>query len=254
MKVLEVIKERLLFPPRQTWLKEYTENGSPPETLKDLYRKMRIVESPRPEIIKPLLDWLRYSLELISDKLIPDKEITEILNLATGHGGLEGLIAEWAVKKGLRVKLTGIDISQIAIDVASEVVNGRENIHFQLGDARSLDFKNKSFDLVISNNLVHHLSERDLLLVTKEAIRVARYGIFFLDPLRCSWGIKVVGLLSRKYPEVQHEATTSFKKSYLPQELRSLIEGVSEDVGVEINVEARFPWFLCIKGNFEPID
>jgi len=240
MGFIEILQK--LWPPplRQPELKEYTEEGLSARQMRDLYRKMRAVESPRPELIRPLVAWLEKSI-----KLIPKTEPIKILNLATGHGGLEDLLANWAEKKDLNFDLTGVDMSDIALEVASEVIKGRPNIHFKKDDVRHLTEKDDSFHFVISNNLVHHLSKDELQQVLKEALRIARYGIYCLDPLRCRWGIRVVGFLARHEPLIQHEAVISYRRSFVPEELQSIVKQINP----RLSVQSEFPWFLSIQTN-----
>lgn len=72
------------------------------------------------------------------------------------------------VVPGIEVK--GIDISQYAIENAKEEVRP----FLELGNAVSLPYKDKSFDLVISINTLHNLYCYDLVSALKEIERVSR--------------------------------------------------------------------------------
>lgn len=73
---------------------------------------------------------------------------------------------------GIRVK--GIDISRYAIENAIEDMKP----HVQVGDARSLDFPDKSFDVVIAINTIHNLELPELKQSLKEIQRVQKRGAF----------------------------------------------------------------------------
>jgi SAM-dependent methyltransferase len=73
---------------------------------------------------------------------------------------------------GLVVK--GLDVSEYAIENA--MPDMRE--HVQVGDAVSLPFPDKSFDVVISINTIHNLARSECAKAIKEIERVARRGAF----------------------------------------------------------------------------
>ncbi len=68
------------------------------------------------------------------------------------------------------IKVKGIDVSEYAIQNAIEPV--KEFV--QVGDARKLDFPDKSFDLVISINTVHNFEEEECAIALQEIQRVSK--------------------------------------------------------------------------------
>lgn len=73
-----------------------------------------------------------------------------------------------ALMPGLTVQ--GLDISRYALDNAMEDMKP----FIKLGDAKSLPFKDASFDLVISINTVHNLGLEDCKTALREIQRVGR--------------------------------------------------------------------------------
>jgi len=73
---------------------------------------------------------------------------------------------------GITVK--GVDISQYAIENAIEDMVP----HVQVADAKSLPFKDKSFDVVISINTIHNLEIDDCAKALREIERVSRGRAF----------------------------------------------------------------------------
>lgn len=68
------------------------------------------------------------------------------------------------------IKVRGIDISEYAIQNAIEPV--KEFV--QVGDARKLDFPDKSFDLVISITTLHNFEEEECAIALQEIERVSK--------------------------------------------------------------------------------
>jgi ubiquinone/menaquinone biosynthesis C-methylase UbiE len=91
-----------------------------------------------------------------------------VLDVGCGKGFLLFELAQ--VVPGLKV--TGIDISEYAIENAKEEVKP----FLKVADAKELPFPDKSFDLVISIITIHNLYIFDLWKALKEIERVGRGG------------------------------------------------------------------------------
>ncbi len=102
----------------------------------------------------------------------------KILDIGCGNGALSIRIA----KKFITANLTSIDYWGSEWEFAKEQcelnakAEGVENkITFKKGDAAKLDFKDESFDAVVSNFVFHEVkSQKDKRLVVREALRVLK--------------------------------------------------------------------------------
>ncbi len=74
------------------------------------------------------------------------------------------------------IAITGIDISQYAIDNADPVVHA----HLDQGNAKDLPYRNGVFDLVISINTIHNLPRDDVLRALREIERVGKGNSFIM--------------------------------------------------------------------------
>ena len=74
------------------------------------------------------------------------------------------------------VAITGIDISQYAIDNADPVIRA----HLDQGNAKELPYRDGVFDLVISINTIHNLPRADVLSALREIERVGRGKSFIM--------------------------------------------------------------------------
>jgi ubiquinone/menaquinone biosynthesis C-methylase UbiE len=101
-------------------------------------------------------------------------ELHAVLDLGCGTGFTGREIARRHYFKGT---VLGIDISSQLVEHATrlaseEGVNNR--IHFRVGDSRSLDLENDSFDAVIAHTLISHLTDPETLI--EEMIRLVKPG------------------------------------------------------------------------------
>lgn len=91
-----------------------------------------------------------------------------VLEVGTG----DGLTAYLLAKQGNRV--LSVDVSQVALERARSRWGREEGLElrFEYGDARSLELPEASFDFVVSENLVEHLSPSDMRRHLKEVRRL----------------------------------------------------------------------------------
>jgi len=110
-----------------------------------------------------------YQIQVRADilsMLPPDVE--SVLDAGCGNGFITN-----ALPNGLRV--VGLDISQEALRYVE-----REK---KLGSITNLPFEDKSFDLIMTNDVIEHLDEEDLRKALNELRRVARKYILVTVPL-----------------------------------------------------------------------
>ena len=112
---------------------------------------------------------------------------SRVLNECTGKSVLEcgcgpGSQAFELVRQGAVV--TGIDISEAAIDIARETA-GKEGLtcaSFRVANVEALDFASGSFDVVCGSGILHHLELRSALREMRRVMRAGGRAIFF-EPL-----------------------------------------------------------------------
>jgi len=93
-----------------------------------------------------------------------------VLDIACGGGGK----SVWLAEKGAK-KVTGIDLEEIFIEQAVNFAKEHKvKCEFLVEDASKLSFEDESFDLVVLNDVMEHVSEP--VKVLAEAGRVLRKG------------------------------------------------------------------------------
>ena len=155
------------------------------------------------------------------------------LGVAEGHaldiGTGPGVIPIMLAARVPRLRLKGVDLSEPMLEkarTAAEEAGMADRLDFRLGDAKSLPFSERSFDLVLCNSLLHHLPAPLALL--DEISRLVRPGgaILLRDlrrpsrlefPSHALWfGRHYSGVMSQLY-------RASLRAAYTRAELESLL-------------------------------
>lgn len=116
----------------------------------------------------------------------PPGAIQDVLELGCGIGTVSARLAD---EYGFKVAGTDVDPDQI--ERARAKYGGRRNLHYQVEDASRLSFDGDSFDVIIAQNMLHHVG--DWQMAAGEMARVLRPGghVLLLEPV---FG-KVIGAL-----------------------------------------------------------
>ena len=121
-------------------------------------------------------------------KLIPSVKNKTVLDIGSGRGE----IVFWSVNNGAK-KSVGIDYSKSAIKLSNKILVSkpkkyRDRITFILMDAKKLEFKNKSFDVVITTEVLEHLYPEEQDQVFSEISRVMKDdGLLFIHTAPSKW-------------------------------------------------------------------
>jgi ubiquinone/menaquinone biosynthesis C-methylase UbiE len=116
----------------------------------------------------------RANIERVTAQLaqFPDLGAGDALELSCGIGDVSAFLAE----RGFRVVGGDVDAEQVAL--ARMRHREAANLVFALADARHLEFDDDSFNLVVSQNVFHHIP--DWRLAVREIARVLRPGRYLL--------------------------------------------------------------------------
>lgn len=118
----------------------------------------------------------------------PDRwQRLSVLEVGSGDGGLAVELADWARLRGWEWEFTCLDLSpaSLALNPIPRKVQG---------DATSLPFPDRAFDLVIASQMTHHLEDDAVVAHFREAWRVARRGVLISDLHRGAFLLTLVTL------------------------------------------------------------
>ena len=115
---------------------------------------------------------LGYGNWLISKYEIPNG--SRVLELGCGTGSL-WMGRDEIINRCEKLILT--DLSEGMIETAKKNLGDRNNIEYRIEDIQKLDFKDKSFDIVVANSMLYHVP--DIKKALEEVRRVLKDGGVF---------------------------------------------------------------------------
>ena len=160
-----------------------------------------------------------------------------LLDVGTGAGDIPERARRLAARRGVALTTIGLDASA-ALAAAS-----RPRAALAVcGDALALPFPDRSVDLVLCSQLLHHFEGADTSRLVAELHRVARLAVVVSD-LRRSWiaaaGFWVLSFPLRYHPITRHDGVTSILRGFTAPELWALVRGA---VGADAMVRRRLGW------------
>ncbi len=168
---------------------------------------------------------LKFFSALVSGISLSAERHIRILDIATGSADIPVEIVKWARLRGIKVKVTAVDINPLAIREAAAVTRAYPEITVAVADGFSLPFDDASFDIVLCVKSLHHFSAEETIRLLKEMERVAAFGYIIID-LRRSWvAWLLISILARIFSKnrlTRYDGPLSVLRSYTVAELDAL--------------------------------
>lgn len=150
-----------------------------------------------------------------------------VLDVACGAGDNLARIVNLANRDGVKLSVTGCDISSTALNHAQNRFEQSANsIRWIEHDAIQSDFCDES-DVVICSLFIHHLSARDQRILLTRMRSAARRLVVVSDLVRSRWGATLAFIGSRtltRSPIVHTDACRSVAASLTIQEARQALD------------------------------
>jgi hypothetical protein len=176
----------------------------------------------------------RAALAEVMPALRSVKGTASLLDVGTGRADIPRAVRAQARDEGLKIHTIGMDTSLCL------VTSGRDAHDSVLGgDCRCIPFRDKSIDVVMASQLVHHFHGDAALTVVKEMNRVARSRVVISDLRRsvvAAAGFWIGSFPLRFHPVTRHDGVISVMRGFLPEELSDLVH---KAVGVRPQVTTR---------------
>jgi 2-polyprenyl-3-methyl-5-hydroxy-6-metoxy-1,4-benzoquinol methylase len=178
---------------------------------------------------RPTLRWL----DRATAGLRPGAPIS-ILDVASGHGDLLRAIHRWSVKRGITVRLEGIDLNPRSAVAAALATPPEMKITWHTGDI----FAHRpasSPDFIVTSQFTHHLEDVQVVAFLSWLERNAAWGWFIADLHRHAipyYGFRLLARLMRWHPIVRYDGTVSIARSFRRAEWERLtaLAGVPAEI------------------------
>jgi hypothetical protein len=179
------------------------------------------------------------------DRLLDGRTVPHtLLDVGTGAADIPVALIGHAARSGRRLHVTAVDSRTEVLD-AARAVDGRlattDGLQLAVSDGRVLPWPDRSFDVVHSSLLVHHLEPPEALAFLREAARVARIGVVVNDLVRARrhWlGARVLLGVTTRNRYTRHDGPMSVLRAYTRMELRALLAGANLRPVAEIHALA----------------
>lgn len=169
--------------------------------------------------------WQQVYKKLIRPVFSNKNQGYSILDIGCGGGDIIKLLDKITKTDGFTVNFTGIDTDERAIQFLTQKT-WPANIRFLQNDSSELAQRNDEFDLVISNHLVHHLTESELITLCEDTEKLTSRRIIFNDIERSDFGyasFKTLAPLIFHNSFIVEDGLTSIKRSYRKEELQNIL-------------------------------
>jgi ubiquinone/menaquinone biosynthesis C-methylase UbiE len=149
-------------------------------------------------------------------------DIKNVLEIGCGVG-----IVTSNLSGKYNLNIIGIDIDSGQIESAKKYHTENENLKFSEADAANLPFGNKQFDMVVSQNVFHHINKWDSVI--KEISRVLKPGGYFIftDFAYSKFTVKIFKRIVKSYGVYTiSEVINTFKRNSLEIALNQKPQGL----------------------------
>ena len=146
-----------------------------------------------------------------------------LLDIGCGGGDVPVMLSRWAATDGLRLVITAIDPDPRASRFAAER-NAGTGVTFRRSTAAELAGEGLSFDLVVSNHVLHHLGQAKLPGFLAESAALCRGTVIHSDLRRspAAYALFFAGSWPFTGSYIRQDGLTSIRRSYTAAELRTV--------------------------------
>lgn len=148
-------------------------------------------------------------------RTLPEGAELSVLDVGYGHGDMLRRIARWGMRRGVRLRLEGVDLNPASAASAQAATPADLPITYRTGDV--FDEPPGSTDVVISSLFTHHLRDDQIVRFLRWMEHTARKGWLVNDLHRHRLAYHGFAALSRAagwHDIVQHDGRISVARSF----------------------------------------
>jgi SAM-dependent methyltransferase len=187
------------------------------------------------------LGGLRAALTELRAVIDPHENMV-LLDVGTGLADILAGASRDARQAGGSLTTIGIDGAMSLLTAARGTTTG-----MVCGDAMALPFRDRSVDVVLCSQLLHHFADADVERLLRELHRVSRRAVVVCD-LRRSWfaaaGFWLVSFPMRFHPITRHDGVVSVLRGFTAAELRRHVNAAT---GVSPRISRRLGFRLTAR-------
>ena len=172
-----------------------------------------------------LLGGTRAALKELEPALAELPKCATLLDVGTGTADIPAAAKALAARRGVTLQTIGFDLSPALIERYR-----RRNNSVVRGNALQLPFRDKSIDVVMCSQVLHHFPEPEARELIAEMNRVARARVVISDLRRsliAAGGLWVASFLLSFHPVSRHDGVVSIMRGFVPEELSDMIRPVA---------------------------
>ena len=138
-----------------------------------------------------------------------------VLDVGSGEGDMLRRIARWGARRGLALRLEGMDLNPTSEVAARAATPAWMPITYRTGDV--FDEPPGSVDVVLSSLVTHHMANAEIARFLQWMERTAQRGWFVNDLHRhpvAYHGFRALSAVAGWHPMVQHDGAVSVTRSF----------------------------------------
>lgn len=169
-----------------------------------------------------------------------------LLDVGFGHGDMLRAVARWAQKRGIAARLVGVDLNPMSAKIAEAVTPRDLGIAFRTGDYVD---QPERFDFVVSAQVTHHMTDRQLTSFLRYMEGTARRGWLISDLNRhwfSHWWFPLLARVMRVHRIVREDGTLSIARSIRPGEWPPILTAAGIDPA-SVKIRRRFPFRVTVE-------
>ena len=170
-----------------------------------------------------------------------DRPLT-LLDVGTGRGDIPAAATAWCTRHGVHLETLGVERSESLARIAAEQTTALS------ANALRLPLADRSVDIAMCSQVLHHFERADAMTVLRELHRVARLRVIVSD-LHRSWfavgGIWLASFPLLFHPVSRHDGVVSVLRGFTRAELDALVRsavGQRADVRYRLGFRVTASW------------
>ncbi|TVS83931.1 methyltransferase domain-containing protein [Mycobacterium helveticum] len=183
---------------------------------------------------RPALRWLARAT-----RTLPAGAEISVLDVGYGDGDLLRAIARWADRRGLKARLSGIDLNPRSAAAAHDATPPELAIDYRIGDVFA-HTPDEPPQFIVSSQFTHHLSDREVVefLMWLQANSVRGWHIADLHRSSLAYHFfTVLARVMRWHPIVRSDGRISIARSFRRADWQKYLD--------QAGVRAEISWYAC---------